>query len=325
MRYTLSQLLQNSIDLCVDDTTSSTNNLSTTPVFLQRELNNTVKDIFTLMKKYSLRPLPVTANTVSGQIYYHYPPGFSKIESITIPLGNMILPLKVVQSQEQWDQLHIVPIISNYPEYVFPRRDDFGIFPTPQTAVTMTLTGNYQPKNMVATDYNTGTASTTNGSSTVSISGATLTASMVGRSFYLTANGIDSGSWYRIAAVTPSTSITLENFFAESSVSGSTYVIGESPDIPEELHEFLPYRAAASYYAAKRRDMEHAQQLLNFYYTGDFANVNRKGNIRGGILAVLKDLQERGRGNSQIVEMANSGRPPILAGGVWSTVVTGAA
>ena len=326
MRYTNSQLLSITQDICIDDSITSVNNLSTAPVFLKREINNTVKDLFTLIKKYSLRPLPKTASTVAGQIWYHYPPGFSKFETITVPLGTLVMPLRIVQSQEEWDNLHIVPITSNYPEAVFPRRDDFGIFPTPQTVVTMTIVGNYQPSNMTTADYTTGTATTTNGSVTVTLTGATLTTSMIGSYFSLTdtVGGVMTGSWYRISGVTPSTSITLENFFSESSASTSPYVIAQSPDVPEELQEFIPYRAASVYYATRRRDVDQAQKLLNFYYTGDYANPKRKGNIKGGVLAVLKDLQERGRGNSQLTEMAGINRPPILAGGIWATVVSGA-
>lgn len=323
MRMTNGQLLQAAQDYSVDPTTDTQTGLSTTQNFLKREINASVKDMFVLMKKYSLQPLPRTASTVDGQIWYHNPPGLSKIETVTIPLGNIVLPLRVIHSQEEWDKLHIVPITSNYPEAVFPRRDDFGIYPTPSTAVTMTLVGNYMPENMTADDYTTGTVSVTQNTATLTGSGTTWTSDMVGRYFFLTDSlGQSSGNWYRISAFVSSTELTLETYFEESTVSGSTYIIGQSPDIPEELHEFLPHRAAAVYYGSRRRDLEQSGRELNYFYTGDYANEKRRGNIRGGVLAVLKDLQEKGRGNSQLTEMAGSQRSPLLIGGIWTTVIS---
>lgn len=323
MRMTFGQQVGAAQDYAVDPTAVTQTGLSTTLNFLKREVNSSVKDLFVLMKKYSLQPLPRTASTVNGQIWYHNPPGLSKIETVTIPLGNIVLPLRVIHSQEEWDRLHIVPITSNYPEAVFPRRDDFGIYPTPSSAVTMTLVGNYMPVSMTADDYSTGTVSVTQNSATITGSGTVWTVDMVGRYFFLTDSlGQSSGNWYRIAAFVSSTELTLETFFEESTGSSLTYVIGQSPDIPEELHEFIPHRAAGIYYGSRRRDLEQSQRELNYYYTGDYANGNRRGNIRGGVLAVLKDLQEKGRGNSQLTEMAGSKRSPLLMGGIWTTVIT---
>lgn len=319
MRYTFGQLIQISEDFCIDATTSNSSGLSSTQVFLKRELNNASKDLFTLLKKYSLQPPAMTFSTVASQIYYHYPPGFSKLESITVPVGSMAIPLRIVQSQSEWDALHIVAITSNYPEAVFPRRDDFGIYPTPSSAVTCTMVGNYQPKNMTAQDVVSGTVTATNNSVTITGNGTLFTVAMVGLYFMLTdSSGISLGSWYRISGVASSTSLTLETYFQESTVTSASYVIADSPAIPEELQEFLPYRAAAVYYANRRRDLDQAQRFINFYYTGDFSNTKRSGTIRGGVLAVLKDLQENGRGNSQITEMA--GGRSVQFANPWSAL-----
>lgn len=323
MRSTFSQLIKTTQDFCIDPGTSNSAGLSDSLTIIKRELNNAVKDIFTLMKKYKLRPLPKTATTVVGQIWYHNPPGLSKIESVTMAIGNIVLPLRVIHSQEEWDKLHIVPIVSNYPIAIFPRRDDFGIYPTPRSATTLTIVGNYQPLNMTADDYVGASAAVTNNSVTITPSGATLTADMVNRYFMATDDyRIPTSNWYRIATVTPSTSFTLETYYQDATDTDTKYLIAESPDIPEELHEFLPYRAASVYYGTRRRDLDQAQRYMNYYYTGDWGNQNRSGNIRGGILAVLKDLAENGSGNSQITEMTGTAVRPVLIGGIWSTVVS---
>lgn len=327
MRQTFSQIILASQDYCIDDTTSTQTGLSSSVGFIKREVNNTVKDIFSLMKKYSLQPLPKTATTVINQTWYHMPSGLSKIESITMPMGNLVVPLRVIESQAEWDQLHIIPITSNFPEAYFPRRDDFGIYPTPKSAVTLTIVGNYSPQNMTILDVTSpGTVATANNSQTVTGTSTTFASSMVGEFFMLTdTNGIGNGATYRISAYTSATAITLENTFQESSVSGASYLIGQSPDIPEELIEFIPYRVSAIYYANRRRDLEQSQRFMNFYYTGDFANPRRTGNIRGGILAVLQDLRERGRGNSQMAEIGGAKRINRFMADPWSASVTQAA
>ncbi len=326
MRLTYGQLVQQTQDFITDGSNTSVTTLSTSKDFVKRELNNANKDIFTLFKKWNIQPLPVTASTVANQIWYHNPPGLSKIESVTMPSGNIIIPLKIIQSQEEWDRLHIVPLTSSFPVAIFPRRDDFGVFPTPQSAVTYTLVGNYQPIRMTMDDYTTGgTITVAQNSTVITTSGGTFTADMVGKYFSIAdSNGIPTGYSYRISSFTSSTVMGLESYFEEASVVGGTFVIFDSPNIPDELQEFLPYRAAAVYFQVRRRDEETGQKMLNFYYTGDFNNINRSGNIRGGILGVLQDLKEKGRGNSQIVKMGGIHKLNRFQYDVWGTTVTAA-
>lgn len=324
MRETFTPLLQRTQDYCIDDSVSSTTNLTATSVFLTREINETVKDLFFLMKKYNLQPLPKTTTTVANQIFYHNPPGLTKAETVTCTSGNLVVPLKIVHSQEEWDKLHIFTLASTFPQYIFPRRDDFGIWPTPSVSgATITIAGNYIPVNIGASDVSTGTVTIANNSQTVTCSTAAFTASMVGMYFCLTdSTGVPNGNWYPISGYTSTTVITLESYFEESTVSGATYVIGESPNVPEELHEFIPYRAAAVYHQVRRRDNELGQQLLNYYYTGDFNNMNRRGNIRSGVIGYLQDLQMLGRGNSQVTETGGGQKFNRFRYDVWGTTLS---
>ncbi len=322
MRRTYSQLIQQTQDYITDDSSSSVTNLSSTIDFIKRELNNANKDVFTLFKKWNLQPLPVTASTTANQIWYHNPPGLSKIESVTMPSGNLIIPLKIIQSQEEWDRLHIVPLTSTFPVAIFPRRDDFGVFPTPQSAVTFTIVGNYQPINMSIDDYNTGTITVSQNSTVITTTGGTFTADMVGKYFSIAdSTRLPVGYAYRISSFTSASVMGLESYFEESSVVDGNFVIFDSPNIPEELQEFLPYRAAAVYFQVRRRDEETGQKLMNFYYTGDFNNLNRSGNIRGGILGVLQDLKEKGRGNSQMTKMGGVHKLNRFQYDVWGSYV----
>ena len=301
-RKTFGQLITASKDYCIDDSTTSQNALSDSESFIKNEINNTVHDIIDLINNYKTKGLPKTMSTVADQIYYHYPPGLNRIESATMTVGSVDYPLEVVDSQAMWDQIQIVEYAaSTIPKFIFPRQYDFGIYPTPQDAYTVTLIGNYSPIRMTANDYTTGTISISQNSQTVTGSSTTFTSSMVNRWLSATDGSVDNGNWYRISAFGSTTSLTLESYFEESALSGSTYIIGESPEIPEELHSFIPYRVAGIYALTRRRDPVFSQSMMNYYYTGDPANGNRTGRIKGGVLGIINRYKLFGRGNSQLV------------------------
>lgn len=319
MRASFDGLIQQSIDSVIDDATVTYDGMSDTRTFIKREINNTVSYLYSLMKEYKLQPPPITALTEEGEIYYAYPPGFSKLESLTVALGTHTPPIRIVQSQQEWDQLQQIPVSAGFPSAVFPRQYDYGIYPTPQSAYAMTLNGHYHPVNMTVSDYTTGLIKLTEDSANiVGSAGATFTSSMVGRWLVKTTDDIPSGDWYKIVGYTSPTIITVNHTYTGSTVEGQAYMIAESPDIPDELHDFIPYRVASTYYALRRKDLVQSKAMLNFFYTGDFDNPNRRGNIKGGILAVLKDLKERGHGNSQIIEMGNSNNSNYMRDGIWS-------
>ena len=297
MRETFSTLLQTTQNFCIDDSTSSTSGLTDTSTFLTGRINDSIQFLFNLTRNYKSIALPKTMTTVADQIYYHYPPGMMNIESVTLTIGDVDYPLRVINSQEKWDQLQELDITSaSVPQYIFPRRDDFGIYPTVDDAYTVTLVGNYLPVKISTADYTTGTVSITQNDETVTGVGTTFTSAMIGRWFV----GNSDGNWYRVASYSSATSIELESAFEGTSLSGDSYIIGQSPDLPEEMHQFIPYQAAASYYSTVRRDPEQAQRLLNYFYTGDYYNTSRSGKIEGGILNIINRYKNTGRSNSQL-------------------------
>jgi hypothetical protein len=308
MRETYTTLLQTSQDFCIDDSTTSTNALSPSSTFLARQLNSTVQYLHALTKNYKTQPLPRTFSTVADQVYYHYPPDLLSMESLTLTVGGIPYTLRPIHSQEEWNHLQELDVSSStVPQYFFPRQSDFGIYPTPADVYTGTLVGNFFPQRLSVADYVTGTVAVAQNSQTVTGTSTTFTAAMVGRWFAeADSNGLAVGKWYRISAYSSATSITLESFFEESALSGSNFIIGQSPEIPEELHEFIPYRTAAVYYSTIRRDAARAQELLNFFYTGDFGNTKRGGGIKGGVLGVINEYKNKGRANSQIAYLHKS-------------------
>lgn len=324
-RETWSSLLQTTQDLCVDATTTSTTSISSSDVFLARNINNTIQYLFGLIKNYKTQPLPRTFQTDPDQTdprFYHYPPGLLSLESVTIATSNDIQqPLRIINSQQTWDRYQEFPQTADFPQYYFPRQYDFGIWPTPSAVRTGTVVGNYLPQKLSIGDYSSGTVTVGQNTITVTGLGTTFTADMVGRWFCQTdSTGIPVGNWYRVSAFSSTTVLTLESYFEEAGLSASNYVIAQSPELPEELHEYIPYRAAAAYFRGPRRDGERAQEYMNYFYTGDDANPNRGGGIKGGVLGVLNEYKNKGRGNSPIATL-NHARDSYIPE-AWKTTLT---
>jgi hypothetical protein len=325
MRETFGTLLQTSKDYTVDDTVTSNSNLSNSEKFLKAEINRTVRYMHGILKNYRTRTLPKTMTTVATHIYYGYPPGLNVPESMTLTIGSVVYPMTPIHSQQDWNKLQQIPVQADtIPKFYFLRQRDFGVYPTPQDAYTLTLVGNYMPINMTAADYADGTASITKDTQALSGGSTTWTAPMVGRWFTPTdSNGVSNGSWYPIATFSSTTALTIHGYYEEATLSASTYLIGESPELPEELHELIPYRVAATYMATVRRAPEKAQPLLNFFYTGDFNNTNRNDKINGGFLGFIQQYRLTGGDNSQLVEMgAVDNNENVFRNESWGTLLS---
>mgnify|MGYP003557614068 FL=1 len=326
-KMTFGELQQQSIDICIDDQSTSYTGMTDTLTFIKREINNAVSDIFTLMKEYRLEPPPKTINTVANKIYYPYPPGLMKPRSFTVDIGTLIPPLKIVQSQKEWDWLQQMTNTSTFPTHIFPRRDDFGIYPTPTSVQTVTIVGSYQPTRMTRDDYSAGVVTVTYGDETVTTSNATFTEAMVGSQFILTdsTSFIPNGNSYRIASFTSPQSIELSRTFMEDTAQGQHFVIGQSPEIPEELHYYIPYKVGSVYWHTRRHDSVRGQELANYFYTGDYNNTKRSGKMTGGILATLNDLRTNGRGSSNLIETYGGGEDEAsiyMRNTIWGVTIS---
>lgn len=322
---TFDELIQQSQDICTDDQTVSYTGMTDSLTFIKREINTTISDIHALMKEYRLEPPPKTLRTVADRTYYAYPSGLAKAESFTVDIGTITPPLKIVQSQQEWDDLQRIAIISGYPTHVFPRRDDFGLYPTPSDAFTVTVVGSYSPVRMTASDYVTGVVQVTYNSDIITTTGGVFTPSMVGRWFSLTdpTSLIPNGEWYRIGSYISPSSLGLSRTYAEETQQGCTYVIGQSPEIPEEIHAYIPYKVGSVYWTVRRQDSSRSQELLNYFYTGDFNNSRRSGRARAGILQALNDMQTHGRGNGPLIETTGSRyNSNYLNNTIWGTTLS---
>lgn len=316
MRETWSSLIASCKDYVTDPSTVAIQSgLSSADTFIKKELNKTCRNIQAQLQNHLTQRVQTTT-TVSSQQFYALPPDCHTIDSITVTISGRKFPIYPVEIDKWLEANRLVFSATAIPTYYLRREKDFGIWPTPSAAgQVITLWYDRIYKDMTADDYSTGSIDVTSNSATVVGNTTTFTSAMVGR--YLEV--ITDGSWYRIASVESATSLTLENVFQGTTAATQSYIIGESPEIPEQLHEYLPYKVAAAYYAGPRRDPVQAQAMLNYYYTGDFNNSSRDPQeVRGGVNYWISWYNGKGRSNNGIVDRSKLNT--IFFNDQWSTV-----
>ena len=214
-----------------------------------------------------------TSVTVANQQGYQMPPDFNFLKSIKVTVGSTKYTPDEEESQEQWDYLNSQVRSGDVPELYFIR-PRFGfqgtevqLYPIPSTSANV-ITVVYEAidRDLSQTKYTTGTIAVTNGSAVVTGTGTTFTASMVGRYFQIT-SATGDGLWYKVASFSSATSITLENYYQGTTVSGVTYQIAEAFGLPEDLH-MLPIYYACWHYALFRRDKSRTDEYSGLYTLG---------------------------------------------------------
>lgn len=247
---------------------------------------------------------PYTFSTASNTTLYPFPPGLVTIEGGYITVGSVNYPLTPVTSRFHIEQLNAIQIqASALPQFYFVEQDSFQIWPIPQTTYTGKIYYHFRDRNLSVEDYTTGTITLTNDSSSVTISGGTFTAAMVGRWLTVTDTTVPGqGYWYRIVGYTNSSTITLGANdgtpvkWNNATASGVTFRIGETPEMPEEMHILLNAGALADYYRYVRKDLKNAMLLDNLFWTGDEANNSRDWTdtkIAGGLIGGINSYKDR--------------------------------
>lgn len=224
------------------------------------------------------------------------------MDSATITIGNLKYTLTPIYDQQMWNWWNALQIQPTaIPQFFFPRKNDFGIWPIPTGAYTITFQRFYRDRNLLVPDYLTGTVSLTNGSATITGSGTTFTPAMVGRWITVTDTSVPGeGYWYRIGAYVSATVLTMETDWAAISVSGAAYRIGESPEMPEEGHTILASGTAADFYGGLRSDTAKATQFDNMFWSGSYSNSSRDitdKNITSGLIGLRRKYADRERTN----------------------------
>lgn len=278
--------------------------------------------VFASMQDYMTQQ-PLTDATVAATQYYHYPPGITNIEDVVVTVGSVNYTLDPIVSQKNWDLLNAIQVqASAIPQFFFPRRDDYGIWPIPQAAYTITFNYHIRQINLTIDDYTAGTVTVTNDSKTITGAGTTWTAAMVNRWFTVTdATSTGQGQWYRISVFTAVGTMTLENEFAGATGNTLTYRIGQAPEIPDEGHIILVDGATADFYAGLRSDVAKATWFNNKFWTGDGNNTSRKEgdqSIKSGLIGLMNRYGDRN--NVRLVNRKPRLSP--LSYQVWATTLS---
>lgn len=246
----------------------------------------------------------VVSTTLNGSSalatqYFPNPPGYVTADGIVIQVNQLNYPLKLISSESVWEQLNAVRLqASAVPQFYYPRRDDFGVWPIPQNLYLGSIYYHYRDRNLLVPDFTGGTIAVTNGSNIVTGSSVIFTPAMVGRWFTIDDPTVPGrGYFYRITGYTDATHVTLFQSYQGSNATGiSLYRIGESPEVPEDLHMYLADGVTGGYYKDLRKDAKSAQLFLNSFWTGDMNNTARKEgdeNVMGGLIGAMKDYDDR--------------------------------
>jgi hypothetical protein len=242
-----------------------------------------------------------TDTTVASTQYYDYPPGIVSLDNIKITVGSRDYTLVPIYDQMTWNLLNAIDIQAGaIPQFYFPRKTDYGIWPIPQAAYTITFTTFDRDRNLLVEDYTAGTVTLTNADATLTGDGTTFTAGMVGRWFEVTdTSRAGHGLWYKIDSFTDTTHLELHRTWTSSTISsGVTYRIGESPEMPEEGHVILADGTAADFFSGLRSDVTKATWWENKFYTGSGNDNRREGeDIKGGLIGIINRYKNRDRSN----------------------------
>lgn len=233
---------------------------------IQQDLNQGLRLFKNASRRYWTRKEVVT-DLVANQQYYTFPEDMVRITTVKVTSGGLTLPVIMIDSEEMWNRLNLVPAMTvGIPTQGFIRgRNEIGLYPLPAANATNGLIVSYESrlKDMSLDDVTTATLNVTlNSAAVVANTGTPFTANMVG--MWLSVTDGSDGNWYQITGYTDTTHITLENYYQGPTKTGVACIIGSVPDIPEDYHLALAYYAAYNYFL-KRKDKDTAAAFKSLF------------------------------------------------------------
>mgnify|MGYP001560790375 FL=1 len=240
-------------------------------------INDTYKELLGMHDWYFAEKTATFTPTASDYTYdLSY--DFGRMVAVTVKVGDAHYSLTEAASHDEWQRIQMYrdTSTSDYPTHYHITGDELQIYPVPSsTAASATGTMYYIKRvvDMTADDYTTGTVTLTNASTTVTGSGTTFTAAMVGRSI----KGTVDARWYELASFTSTTVMATKKAFQGTTDSSLAYTIGEVPIIPEDYHNLLWYQPVATYWMMKK-ETDQAAYYQSLYERGkkEFFNAYSK-------------------------------------------------
>jgi len=274
-------------------------NVSTTDTqaisILDTYINDSIKTVCNIQGgKLRFLEDTVDINTVADKQCYQTPNKFRKIIDMYVTIGadanSTIYMPGMVFDPTKWKRILAAKLgTSDQPFFTYVESQKFCIQPIPASSTNViTIRGRKRVIDLTMSDYTAGTIeSIANDGTTVTGSGTTWTADMVGRYIRIdktqAANGGD-GYWYEIAGYTSATVITLLKPYEGTAIAvgSAVYTIGEMSPIPEAYDIAPVYRAAALYW--ENQTDERAKKYWLMYDGGNEAGYSKE---YGGIISQM--------------------------------------
>jgi hypothetical protein len=231
-----------------------------------------------------------TATTVASTAYVAVPQSLGRISNVTTTVGTTQYNPKPVESQRFWDYLQSLRVAtsSNITQFVYRQGNKLYLWPTPQSAFTVTMRGRKTQVALSLNDYSTGTiVSIANGATTVTGSGTSWASGSVGNHIRIAYTAGDY-RWYEISSITSTTVLELAVPYEGTSIAAgsATYSIGEFSFIPEDFQNLLIYRPLALYYT-KLENEAMANKYWQLYDGGKEAGLAAPERVEGGLMGEM--------------------------------------
>lgn len=235
--------------------------------YLDQTANDAYRHICA-MKDWPFLEAARTLTSVAGTQFIALPYDCSQVREIAVvPTGSTTRYVpKLSPSREHWDQLNLSVVSSNIPEWYFVFAGKLGLWPTPVSAGnTIFVHQKCRVIDLQFADYTTGTittAASVAGLTTLTGSGTTFTAQMVGRQIQIAGTG--DLEWYEIGGFVSTTAITLvRTISADFATQTNALTIGQMGLLPEDFQD-TPWKKASQIYWEKEADKRSAS-FMNGY------------------------------------------------------------
>lgn len=222
-------------------------------------INQAVRDICN-KRNWSFLEDTLTDVTVASTQEYLLPYNLKKLINCSITVSSTKWTPIEINNKTDWDNLNATANYSDQVDNFYIYAGKINFYPIPSTSDNV-IRYNYIKaiRDVSVADYTTGTVTMTNASKTVTGSGTTFTALMVGR--YIKAT--NDGYWYKISAFVSATELTLEKVFQGTTAGSLSYIIGEMTVLPEGYEMLAIYKSAIYYFTGK--DQEKVTRFTDLY------------------------------------------------------------
>lgn len=215
----------------------------------------------------------VPSGTVAQQQTYQLPFNFEVIENVTIQVGGYLWQPLPAASRAHFDYLNLIPYYNDYAQYYYIWNGLLNLWPIPASSSNaITINHKTRIKDIALADFTTGTVTATSGSTTITHSATGFYPQMAGMWIKLTPSSSTTtsgdGQWYQIASYVSTSSVTLYNQYAGTTVAGASFIIGDVPILPEDYQDLPLYRALYIYYSSIVPNPNQAELYKKLYDEG---------------------------------------------------------